>query len=358
MRLTTLTLAAAALLLPAAAHATLSPIAADTHPDVTETRAPSTPAPGQGRAAEVADELDAFERDRHAILAMAGEYDVEFNFRETFACQEGYELMEPYHANATEWVEIIRDTGDVIELQHILVVTTGEGESHVVKHWRQLWTYQDTSLWEFRGHNTWERVELSETDVEGQWSQAVFQVDDSPRYEATGTWAHVGETSSWSGTTWRPLPRREATTRNDYDVQAITNVHTITPAGWVQTQHTQKLVVDDQHQPVSVIAFEEGVNTYFHTDEADFSAGREYWQLTEAYWADVRDAWDNALDEHDAITLRNSVDGLSLYMHLFGLADDATAEGTYDDSFEPEIATTIERFLEPETESAAANPTN
>ncbi|MEO0587771.1 MAG: DUF6607 family protein, partial [Planctomycetota bacterium] len=182
----------------------------------------------------------AFEKDRKAILAMAGEYEVDFQFQETVTIVPGYELKDPYNSGATEFVEVVEDTGDRIVLQHILVMSDpkdAEAKPHVVKHWRQDWVYQDTTLIEYRGNRIFETVELSADEVAGTWSQAVYQVDDSPRYEAIGSWSHIGDRSSWaSKETWRPLPRREHTKRDDYQVMVARNRHTITPTGWVHEQ--------------------------------------------------------------------------------------------------------------------------
>jgi len=161
------------------------------------------------------DPTDAkFERDRQAILAMAGEFRVDFKFQETVAVEPGYELKDPYHSTATEFVEVIEDAGDFISLQHVLVLHPADGgEPRVVKHWRQDWRYEDTKLNEFRGHRTWELVELAPAQVKGKWTQAVYQVDDSPRYAGLAAWEHAPNAATWEPpVSWRPLPRRDATT--------------------------------------------------------------------------------------------------------------------------------------------------
>ena len=87
----------------------------------------------------------------------------------------------------------------------------------VMKHWRQDWTYEDTDLHVYKGKSTWEQETKPAADTRGKWTQAVFQVDDSPRYEVVGKWSHQGGMSTWnSDTCWRPLPRRE------FSVAAIT----------------------------------------------------------------------------------------------------------------------------------------
>ena len=80
----------------------------------------------------------------------------------------------------------------------------------------------------------------------------MFQVDDSPRYEALGEWEHYGSYSAWtSDRTARPLPRRETTVRSDYQILEGINRHTLTPTGWVQEEENLKLVLDEQGQPAT-----------------------------------------------------------------------------------------------------------
>lgn len=295
------------------------------------------------------------EADRQAILAMTGEYKVKFQFQETVAIEPGYKIKEPYISGATEFVEVIEDRGDFIALQHVLVMhpqnedgsLDQEAEPVVVKHWRQDWTYQDTQLLAFRGNLTWERVELTPEAVKGTWSQAVYQVDDSPRYESFGRWQHVGERSAWeSAETWRPLPRREFSKRSDYQVLVAKNRHTITPEGWVHEQDNHKLVLDEQGQPQTVLAHESGLNVYDRTDEVDFTAGRVYWEETAAYWQDVRTIWADTFEQHESITLAKEIDGQKLHAALFELASEVRSNGHSAESKEA-ASTTVLSFLDP-----------
>ncbi|MEM7807696.1 MAG: DUF6607 family protein, partial [Planctomycetota bacterium] len=156
-----------------------------------------------------ADAKTKLEKDRQAILAMAGEYKVSFQFMETVPLVAGYEFFPPKTSGATEFVEVISDEGNVIDMQHVLVMGKGD-KSMVVKHWRQAWVYEDSHLTTFKGNNTWETRALSAEETAGKWTQFVYQVDDSPRYEGIGEWTHEGGVSAWeSEETWRPLPRRE-----------------------------------------------------------------------------------------------------------------------------------------------------
>lgn len=124
---------------------------------------------------------DKFQRDRQAILAMAGNFRVTFDFRETISFVEGYQLKQPYEAEGHEIVRVIRDDGDVISPQHILVVD-GIWEDHMpIKHWRQDWIYEPTDIFEYIGHQVWRTYRLDEAERRGNWAQLVYQVDDSPR---------------------------------------------------------------------------------------------------------------------------------------------------------------------------------
>ncbi|MEM7602931.1 MAG: DUF6607 family protein, partial [Verrucomicrobiota bacterium] len=147
------------------------------------------------------------EEDRDAILAMAGEFEVLFNFEEVVALQPDYKLKDSYQETATEMVVVVKNSPEQIVLQHILSVGSGK---RIVKHWKQVWTWEDTRLVEFQGREQWKVREVDPAEVEGTWTQLVTQVDDSPRYESYGKWEHDAGYSRWeSGKTARPLPRRE-----------------------------------------------------------------------------------------------------------------------------------------------------
>ena len=288
---------------------------------------------------------DKFEQDRQAILGMAGEYGVSFDFKETVALRDGYELKKPYHSQANELVVVIADTGEFISMQHLLVVSHGE-KVHVVKHWRQDWQYQSTAGFDFRGDNVWDAVDYDPADVAGKWVQSVYQVDDSPRYWGAGAWIHRDGVSTWtSGATNRPLPRREFSKRSDYQIMGAINTHVVTCDGWMHYQSNHKL--DKNHPTDPVIALESGVNTYVKTADFDFSKAKEYWQKTAPYWAQVRAAWAPVYSQRTTIKLKNKWKGDPMYTHIFDLADlywgqDNVAEAR------TQINEVIEAFLERE----------
>jgi len=91
----------------------------------------------------------------------------------------------------------------------------------IIKHWRQDWIYENTEFYIYDHDNKWSFLKLPNDNVKGQWTQKVFQVDDSPRYEGSGSWVYVDGKKYWESTTDAPLPRREYTTRSDYNLTDI-----------------------------------------------------------------------------------------------------------------------------------------
>ena len=263
---------------------------------------------------------ETFERDRQAILSQAGEYSVDFQFKETLAVRPGYKLTDPYLSKAEEIVELIEDSGKRIDLQHILLVTRGE-KQRVVKHWRQTWIYEPEVIYEFKGKRTWKPRHLSSAESRGKWAQIVYQVDDSPRYTGVGRWHHDGNLSSWESRSWRPLPRREYTKRSDYHVLVARNRHTLTPTGWVHEQDNYKLVLGDKENPI--IAREVGFNVYDRVDNVDFSKVKKYWKATKEFWAEVREAWAKLRDGKRTVQLKHKWKGRLMFMYMFALAQEA-----------------------------------
>jgi hypothetical protein len=217
-----------------------------------------------------------------------------------------------------------------VSLQHLLVmfIRSKDGEVEgpfVVKHWRQDWRWEEPVLLTYRGRDTWAKERLGPAQVQGTWTQSVFQVDDSPRYAAYGRWEHFGNVSTWrSSTTWRPLPRREFSVRKDYQVLVGTNQHTITPTGWVQLEDNLKVVLDAAGRPLPdqpVLAQELGLNRYERLRDFDDAAGRRYAERTAPFWAEVRHAWNEIIARRERFTLRAAPDQAQLFTPLFEYAE-------------------------------------
>jgi hypothetical protein len=292
-----------------------------------------------------ADNLSPDERDRRAILAMAGPFRTTFDFIETVGFTAGYAPSAPYQSWGTEFVYVIADTPGFISLQHILVMRLADvSEPVVVKHWRQDWHFERRELDTFRGHSTWARTRLDPGDVRGRWLQTVWQVDDSPRYQAVGQWRHLANASSWqSDETWRPLPRREFSVRDDYDVLIGTNRHTILPSGWAQEEDNLKVVLDDRGEVTAVLAREVGVARYERITAFDWSAGDDYWQRTAPFWAIVRDVWQQVLDRGRVVM--NADQGEPLFATLFALAEREAGDEFDAERARQEVQAALARHL-------------
>ncbi len=280
--------------------------------------------------------LSDLERDRRAILAMAGTYRVTFDFLEVtpFGAQDGPKA--PYQSWGTEKIYVDSDKGELISLVHILemriVQPDGKvSEPMVTKHWRQDWTYQPTHVVRYQGNDRWERRLLALSQASQRWVQTVYQVDESPRYASLGKWAHTGSFSSWlSDETWRPLPRREWSVRTDYQVLAGTNRHTILANGWVQEENNLKAVLTqlrelDPSRPY--VGREYGVARYERIRDADFAAADQYYERTKEFWDQVRDRWSKIFAERGSVTLLGPVDKLGLFQPLFAHAEAIAEQG-------------------------------
>ena len=285
------------------------------------------------------------DRDRLAILAMQGEYRVDFHFQETVALKAGYQLRDVKDLGAYEIVLPIETGAEKISLQHILVMPSG----YVIKHWRQDWTFESKAHFDFVADQTWDVQATEEEQRAGTWTQCVYEVSDAPRYCGTGTWDHrSGGVSTWtSDRTWRPLPRREYTTRSDYNVIDAENRHTVTPNGWTHEQDNTK-VVRDGRDTVEPLVREFGFNDYRNIEGSDFGPARTYWAKTEGYWAAVREAWDRRIVSGNTVVLNMEVDGMPMITATFAQAEKA------DQTSAEEERLAIEALFSEHTESRAS----
>jgi hypothetical protein len=295
--------------------------------------------------------LDKIEKDRRAIRAMSGSYRASFDFIELVGFEQEYQPKPPYQSWGTEYVYIIKDEPFFISLQHILVMhfvnpIDDAVSSAVVKHWRQDWKFEDKILNTFCSKNTWKQIKFHQNDVRGAWSQAVYQVDDSPRYESIGRWVHSDNYSSWeSEQTRRPLPRREFSVRDDYDLLLGVNRHTITPTGWVHEEDNLKVAINAVGHELN-IAREAGFNRYERITDHDFSSGHVYWRKTQAFWRDVRDAWEHVLNSKEQVTIKDHVQGEKLFQTMFRYAENILSEEYNSVDGQQFINDTLMKFVE------------
>lgn len=285
--------------------------------------------------------ISTLEKDRRAILAMAGAYRVSFDFIEIAGYVPGFVPSKPYQSWGTEYIYVAEDNNEFISLQHIMVMFMQQedgsiSEPMVMKHWRQDWAYEKRTQFVYAGHRRWEKSKQQSKNVKGTWSQAVYQVDDSPRYESFGKWQHNTNVSTWlSGKTSRPLPRREGSVRNDYHVLEGTNRHTILPSGWIQEQENLKLVLDEQGQALKDMPYlskELGIARYERIIDHDFSAGDDYWNKSQQYWSDVRSVWADLIDSNNSLVINKKANKQYMFMPFFTKAQEIVDGEKYQSS--------------------------
>ena len=171
---------------------------------------------------------------------------------------------------------------------------------------------------------------MNKKDVKGQWTQKVYQVDDSPRYEGTSSWVHIDGKSYWENTTPAPLPRREFSKRSDYNVTLRGNRHEVTDSGWVHDQDNKKIQKDEASQ--FVLAHEKGYSTYTRVPDEDCKAAVEWWEKNSNKWKMVRDKWNSIYGLNQDLTLKPTVDDKKLYSYLFSpeVVEKVDIESTID----------------------------
>lgn len=260
------------------------------------------------------------EQDRQAIKSLAGYYKVTFNYAETFATDTAYKFYPRYKSWGYEWAVVVEDSPKKIVIQHLLVV----GDSTIIKHWREDWVYEQPTILTYDKDNTWKKVALSAAETKGKWVQKVLQVDDSPRYESIGTWVHVDGRHQWQSESDSPLPRREYTKRNDYNVLRRGNRIYLTPQGWMYEQDNKKITRTATGD--KLVAQEKGYEEFTKADEAKFAYAKTWWASQQAYWKDVRSVWDNVFAKNATIKLSGKKNGKALYDHLFDLGDQSVKE--------------------------------
>lgn len=269
-------------------------------------------------------------KDREAIKQMCGCYEVKFNFAETFqySSDSTYKPSKTKHDYGLEWVQLLDDKDDKIVLQHLLIVGSKD-KPFVIKHWRQDWLYENTEFYMFDHDERWKYVTVPKSAVKGQWTQKVYQVDDSPRYEGSASWIHADGKTYWENTTDAPLPRREYTTRSDYNVTVRNNRHEIVKEGWIHDQDNKKVVRKDG-RPDIVLAEEKGYNTYTRVDDSRCKAAQEWWAANHSVWDKVRREWDIAFARNKNLQLKNYERDSSLFEKLTTLSTGASQKDIHN----------------------------
>lgn len=268
--------------------------------------------------------MESFAKDKQSIKAMTGCYEVTFQNAETFALTSGYNYKDRYRSGALEWIFVNEESDKHIDLQHLLITPVG-----IIKHWRQLWLYENTSLYDFVPNMTWIPKEFEQSEVDGQWTQKVFQVDDSPRYECTAPWVHWanGKKNYWECEANAPLPRREFTTRKDYNILRRNNRHEIKDFGHVHDEDNVKVVRENGVDRSLVM--EKGLNIYKKVDDQKCESAKEWWNQHRVFWKDVQFVWNEIYQEKNPLKFKEKIEGKTLWEKIFELDNQFSSETDY-----------------------------
>jgi hypothetical protein len=256
-------------------------------------------------------------KDIKSIKEMCGCFEVRFDFAETFikTDDEDYEGSKNYSSGGLEWAQLVEEDKNKISIQHILIAGSKE-KPYIIKHWRQDWLYQNIDFYVYDHDNKWSFVKKDIKDMKGQWTQKVFQVDDSPRYEGSGSWVHVDGKSYWENTSSAPLPRREYSKRIDYNVTLRGNRQEITPSGWVHNQDNKK-IIRVKGEKDKILAHEKGYNNYVKVDDSRCESAANWWDKNKTKWENVRMKWAEVYGRKKNLNLKKTVNNNPLYMVLF-----------------------------------------
>ncbi len=256
-------------------------------------------------------------KDINSIKEMCGCFEIRFDFAETFikTDDKDYKPSKNYSSGGLEWAQLIVDNKNQISIQHILIAGSKE-RPYIIKHWRQDWLYQNTNFYIYDHNNNWNYIKKEKKEVKGQWTQKVFQVDDSPRYEGSGSWVHVDGKSYWENITPAPLPRREYSKRNDYNVTERGNRQEITSTGWVHDQNNKKIIRKEGMKD-EVLAYEKGYNNYVKVEDSKCEAAVNWWVENKNKWGKVRNKWKEVYGRNKDLSLKKIINNNPLYMVLF-----------------------------------------
>jgi len=257
------------------------------------------------------------QKDVEAIKSMCGCYEVTFKFAETFNYSKDstYTPSKNKIAYAVEWIDLTYIDKNNLIIQHILQMGK-DSNAYIMKHWRQDWNYQNREFLIYDHNNIWNKLEANYNSTKRQWTQKVFQVDDSPRYEGSASWAYIDDKIFWENNVDAPLPRRERSIRSDYNVLNRGNRIEITNEGWIHKQNNQKILRSDTANDV-LIASEYGINSYVKINNERCKYAKIWWNKKSEKWKIVRKEWELVFEQNDTISLKPNHEGKPLWEYLF-----------------------------------------
>lgn len=251
---------------------------------------------------------------RKYIDKLYGCYSVNFRYAETFSPDPHYKYHDREDMNALELILPIYASDKKVEMQHLLIV----GDSTIVKHWREIWEYEAQEIFEYQGDRKWTLRKLKPEEYKNTWTQTVWEVSDEPRYQGMSAWIENDGKVFWENTANAPLPRREYTIRDDYNIMRRRNrIELKEDGGYVHEQDNDKINKKDGKE--TLIAQEKGYNTYYKLEDKECAQALQWWEKNKDFWATVRTNWNQYLSQTQTVSIKNKVDDKMLHEHLFAL---------------------------------------
>lgn len=273
------------------------------------------------------------------IEQLCGCYDVTFTYAETFAPDSNYKFHERETAHARELIIPIESTDKKLVLQHMLVVS----ENYIIKHWREDWVYEAPELLNYTGNNTWVKEKQDKDAVAGKWTQTIWQVDDMPRYQGYSSWINNNGKTYWENTAYAPLPRREYTTRSDYNLMRRTNRIIPISDGWIHDQDNDKIIRTTEGD--SLLVQEKGFNIYKKIDDSKCAKALATWQESKEFWKVVRKEWEHYIDKQTTLKVKETVNDEKLYEHLYVTEAEWKEKKMSDKQLAKEVRNILELFI-------------
>lgn len=277
-------------------------------------------------------------KDKKNIEKLCGCYNVDFKYAETFAPDKNYKFHDRERLGGTELVLPVEISDKKYVLQHLLVIN----DTMIIKHWREDWVYESPVLFTYQGNKQWIRQTLPAQDIKNKWTQTVWEVDDAPRYQGIGQWISNDGKTYWESTTDAPLPRREYTTRNDYNILRRGNRIVLKDDQWAHEQDNQKIRRTSGND--TLVAEEKGINAYKKAADSKCAKAKEWWQKNGAFWNGVRAEWDNYFKNAGAIALKGKVKDKRLGQYFDELWEQWSAKTITLDKVKEQVKELIPQF--------------
>ncbi|MBS1771487.1 MAG: hypothetical protein JST82_01415 [Bacteroidetes bacterium] len=273
------------------------------------------------------------------IEKLCGCFSVNFKYAETFSPVDTYKYHPREELNATELALPIESTDTKLVMQHLLVIN----DTMIIKHWREEWSYELPVLYQYQGNKVWNRRALNASAVKGKWTQTVLEVNDEPRYQGVSAWINNDGQTYWESTADAPLPRREYTTRNDYNILKRKNRIQLTADGYMHEQDNDKIIRSDKADVLLVQ--EKGYNKYIRMDESECAVAKAWWEKNKAFWTSVRSTWAEYVSHAQTVAVKNKVADKRLDEHITALYNDWKKNKMPQAELEAKLKDVLKQFL-------------